>query len=165
MATDNESHNGIATAAKEKGSGMYSYAQRSIDRVVSPSSRQHAYDATSDFASERPILFVRQTLSLPLPLYSLTPCLVLHCRPTALLLPPHPPLCDLFPLHRRFRPWHRPRLCHLLDRRRIHGARAHALGHIVHCRPGLGLGSRKLHHCPMALQPHSLWSSRDTERY
>ncbi|UNI17918.1 hypothetical protein JDV02_004225 [Purpureocillium takamizusanense] len=37
--------------------GTYSVAQRSLDRVVPPSSRRHAYDAASALASSRPILF------------------------------------------------------------------------------------------------------------
>ncbi|KAH6889769.1 hypothetical protein B0T10DRAFT_561352 [Thelonectria olida] len=57
MTTNSDSRDGIAASANEKASTMYSYAQRSIDRVVSPSSRRQAYDVTSDFASERPILF------------------------------------------------------------------------------------------------------------
>ncbi|KAL6407898.1 hypothetical protein AUP68_08926 [Ilyonectria robusta] len=43
----------------DKSSGLFSYAQSSLDRVVSPSSRQRAYDSTAEFASARPILFVR----------------------------------------------------------------------------------------------------------
>ncbi|KAH6975364.1 hypothetical protein BKA56DRAFT_675401 [Ilyonectria sp. MPI-CAGE-AT-0026] len=41
----------------DKASGLFSYAQSSLDRVVSPSSRQRAYDSTAEFASARPILF------------------------------------------------------------------------------------------------------------
>ncbi|KAH8685280.1 hypothetical protein BGZ61DRAFT_495505 [Ilyonectria robusta] len=41
----------------DKSSGLFSYAQSSLDRVVSPSSRQRAYDSTAEFASARPILF------------------------------------------------------------------------------------------------------------
>ncbi|KAI5458542.1 hypothetical protein BGZ63DRAFT_406945 [Mariannaea sp. PMI_226] len=55
--TNHQPHDGIAAAASEKASGLYSYAQRSIDHVVSPSSRRQAYDFTSEFAADRPILF------------------------------------------------------------------------------------------------------------
>lgn len=43
--------------ARENASGFINYAQNSLDRVVPPSSRQRAYEQTSEFASARPILF------------------------------------------------------------------------------------------------------------
>lgn len=43
----------------DRAAGVYSYAQRSLDRVVAPSSRRRAYDSASALASSRPILFVR----------------------------------------------------------------------------------------------------------
>lgn len=42
--------------------GIFAYGQRQVDRVVSPPTRQKAYDATINFAQERPLTFVR-TLS------------------------------------------------------------------------------------------------------
>ncbi|KAF7546281.1 hypothetical protein G7Z17_g8552 [Cylindrodendrum hubeiense] len=41
----------------KKASGLLSYAQSSLDLVVSPSTRQRAYDSSAEFASARPILF------------------------------------------------------------------------------------------------------------
>ncbi|KEY72915.1 hypothetical protein S7711_06745 [Stachybotrys chartarum IBT 7711] len=38
-------------------SGFVHYAQSSLDRIVSPASRQAAYDTTTSFAVARPILF------------------------------------------------------------------------------------------------------------
>ena len=49
----------IKATVNDKAAGVYSYAQRSLDRVVPPSSRERAYNHTSDFASARPVLFVR----------------------------------------------------------------------------------------------------------
>jgi hypothetical protein len=57
--SDTTSHNGgIRTAVNERANSAYSYAQRSLDRYVDPSSRQRAYDNTSAFAHARPIIFV-----------------------------------------------------------------------------------------------------------
>lgn len=53
-----ESNGGVSTTVNEKASGVYSYAQRSLDRVVLPENRQKAYDITADFARERPVVFV-----------------------------------------------------------------------------------------------------------
>jgi len=53
----------VAPAVKvtigDQVAGAYSLAQRSLDRVVPPSSRRRAYDAASALASSRPMLFVR----------------------------------------------------------------------------------------------------------
>ncbi|KAK2594177.1 hypothetical protein QQS21_008116 [Conoideocrella luteorostrata] len=57
-AVQNNTGNGsISATVNEKASGVYSYAQRSLDWAVPPSSRQHAYDTVSAFASARPVLF------------------------------------------------------------------------------------------------------------
>ncbi|KAH7152841.1 hypothetical protein EDB81DRAFT_789839 [Dactylonectria macrodidyma] len=53
MAADTTSNESIG----EKAGGLFSYAQSSLDRVVSPSTRQRAFDTTADFASVRPVLF------------------------------------------------------------------------------------------------------------
>ncbi|UKZ83852.1 hypothetical protein TrVFT333_011666 [Trichoderma virens FT-333] len=39
-------------------SSAYSYAQGSFNSLISPSSRQRAFDAASSFAAKQPILFV-----------------------------------------------------------------------------------------------------------
>lgn len=49
-------------------SGFVHYAQSSLDRIISPASRQAAYDTTTSFAVARPILFVRPTLPSPIAL-------------------------------------------------------------------------------------------------
>ncbi|KAK7426430.1 hypothetical protein QQZ08_007025 [Neonectria magnoliae] len=56
-AATTDRHDDMAAVASKKASGLYSYAQRSLDRVVSPSSRQRAYDQTAEFAAARPVLF------------------------------------------------------------------------------------------------------------
>lgn len=54
-----QNHNGgVRATVGHRASGVYSFAQRSLDRVVPPSSRQRAYEGASEFAAERPILFV-----------------------------------------------------------------------------------------------------------
>ncbi|KAF7561523.1 hypothetical protein G7046_g2629 [Stylonectria norvegica] len=58
MSTYNQTTNGgIASTTRETATGVLSYAQRSLNRIVPPESRQQAYDSTSAFASARPILF------------------------------------------------------------------------------------------------------------
>lgn len=61
----------LKARAKEDARGVVSFSQRQLDRVVSPSKRRDVYDAASEFAHERPILFVRAP-SLPTPLTPLT---------------------------------------------------------------------------------------------
>ncbi|KAI0470788.1 hypothetical protein GGR56DRAFT_678086 [Xylariaceae sp. FL0804] len=46
----------LSTRARAHARGMLAYGQRQVDRVVSPPTRQQAYDSTSAFASERPLL-------------------------------------------------------------------------------------------------------------
>ncbi|EHK49599.1 hypothetical protein TRIATDRAFT_9373, partial [Trichoderma atroviride IMI 206040] len=46
-----------------------SYAHRSLDSLISPSSRQRAYDTTASFASDQPILFVSLFSLLPILLF------------------------------------------------------------------------------------------------
>ncbi|OAQ75115.1 hypothetical protein VFPBJ_09090 [Purpureocillium lilacinum] len=59
--TGDGSPSAVAPAVKvtigDQVAGAYSLAQRSLDRVVPPSSRRHAYDAASALASSRPMLF------------------------------------------------------------------------------------------------------------
>lgn len=58
---NNAAHNGsIRTNVQDKASEAYTYAQRSLDRVVPPSFRQRAYDSIIEYAQTRPILFVRR---------------------------------------------------------------------------------------------------------
>lgn len=52
-------HDNSQGVIKEKAQDAYSYARKSLDRVVSPERRQDAYDSTRSFAKDRPILFVR----------------------------------------------------------------------------------------------------------
>ena len=47
------------TKPKAAANGILAYGQRQVDRVVSPPTRQKAYDATANFAQERPLTFVR----------------------------------------------------------------------------------------------------------
>ncbi|KAH8174408.1 promethin domain-containing protein [Sarocladium implicatum] len=71
-----EDHNGsVRASVADRAAGVYGFAQRSLDRVVPPSSRQRAYDGASEFAAERPILFsfiVSQFLLSFLPLLLFT---------------------------------------------------------------------------------------------
>ncbi|GAO19308.1 hypothetical protein UVI_02008330 [Ustilaginoidea virens] len=46
-----------STPGFKRASAAYSYAQRSLDRAIPPSSRQNAYDHISAFAAARPVLF------------------------------------------------------------------------------------------------------------
>ena len=55
--------NGSATqhfgsSISQTATGIYSYAHRSLDRVVPPSSRQDLYERIYAFAKASPILFV-----------------------------------------------------------------------------------------------------------
>ncbi|KAL7929871.1 hypothetical protein V8C35DRAFT_284015 [Trichoderma chlorosporum] len=54
-------------------STAYSYAQGFFDSLISPSSRQRAYDAASSFASKQPILFSFTAFQV---LFSLLPLLL-----------------------------------------------------------------------------------------
>jgi len=51
--------NGNRTKLKADANGILAYGQRQVDRVVSPPTRQKAYDAMTNFAQERPLTFVR----------------------------------------------------------------------------------------------------------
>lgn len=63
----NAQDGGIRTTVNDKATEAYSYAQRSLDRVVAPSSRKRAYDNAAAYARARPILFVRRR---PLPFFT-----------------------------------------------------------------------------------------------
>ncbi|KAG6029096.1 hypothetical protein E4U41_000478 [Claviceps citrina] len=54
---NNKANGGVAGAVQDRASGAVSYAQRFVDYMMPPSSRQRAYDNVSGFASRRPILF------------------------------------------------------------------------------------------------------------
>lgn len=45
--------------SQTRASRAYSFGQRQVDRVISPQSREGLYDAINQFATQRPILFVR----------------------------------------------------------------------------------------------------------
>lgn len=45
-------------SAKEQASGFIAFLQRQLDRVVSPETRDQAYERMQEFAKERPFLFV-----------------------------------------------------------------------------------------------------------
>ncbi|KAK7959341.1 uncharacterized protein PG986_004195 [Apiospora aurea] len=64
--------NGIQTKPNsEANGGIFAYGQRQVNRVVSPPTRQKAYDATANFAQERPLTFafiVSQSIFSLLPL-------------------------------------------------------------------------------------------------
>ncbi|POR31526.1 Uncharacterized protein TPAR_08255 [Tolypocladium paradoxum] len=47
----------VEDADRDRAAGVYSYAQRALDRVAAPSSRRRAYDSASALASSRPVLF------------------------------------------------------------------------------------------------------------
>lgn len=57
MADDDKSSSSRAKA-KAKANELLAYGQRQVDRVVSPPTRQKAYDRVHDFATEKPVLFV-----------------------------------------------------------------------------------------------------------
>lgn len=59
MATADAQNGSVHSSVGDAAAGIYSRAQRSLDRVVPSSARQQAYDSTAAFASARPILFVR----------------------------------------------------------------------------------------------------------
>lgn len=50
----------LAAKARVRGRDLLVYGQRQIDRVVSPAARQKVIDATTVFASNRPLLSVCQ---------------------------------------------------------------------------------------------------------
>lgn len=52
-------------AVSDRASNAVAFAQRQVDRVISPETRQTAYDRTKAFAAARPLLFVCLCLSLP----------------------------------------------------------------------------------------------------
>ncbi|TLD25548.1 hypothetical protein PspLS_05958 [Pyricularia sp. CBS 133598] len=57
-------------AAKEQASGFIAFLQRQLDRVVSPETRDQAYERMQEFAKERPFLFtflVAQVLTCAVP--------------------------------------------------------------------------------------------------
>ncbi|KAI1204580.1 uncharacterized protein F4807DRAFT_326949 [Annulohypoxylon truncatum] len=54
MAGDDDSR---SARAKAKANELLAYGQRHVDRVVSPPTRQKAYDRVHDFATDKPILF------------------------------------------------------------------------------------------------------------
>ncbi|KAK8124071.1 hypothetical protein PG999_003989 [Apiospora kogelbergensis] len=63
--------NGNQSKSKADVNGMLAYGQRQVDRVVSAPTRQKAYDATTNFAQERPMTFafvVSQSVFSLLPL-------------------------------------------------------------------------------------------------
>ncbi|KAJ6782088.1 hypothetical protein PWT90_06213 [Aphanocladium album] len=47
----------LAESCKHHAAGAYSYAQRSLDRVVEPDTRRRVYDKSHALASTRPFLF------------------------------------------------------------------------------------------------------------
>ncbi|KAI0117987.1 hypothetical protein GGR51DRAFT_273196 [Nemania sp. FL0031] len=68
------SSNGTITAkAKARGLDLLAYSQRQADRIVNPATRQRAFDATTAFASKRPLLSLFITAQL---LLSLLPLLL-----------------------------------------------------------------------------------------
>jgi lysylphosphatidylglycerol synthetase-like protein (DUF2156 family) len=62
-----DSMSGTNGHSKQKGQsyarGTWEFAQRQVDRIVSPEARQKSYDATASFAVARPLLFVRSPTS------------------------------------------------------------------------------------------------------
>ncbi|KAK1237426.1 hypothetical protein MKX08_003051 [Trichoderma sp. CBMAI-0020] len=69
---DSKAEDARQTAASLLSSAS-SYAHRSLDSLISPSSRQRAYDTTASFASDQPILFSFITFQV---LFSLLPILL-----------------------------------------------------------------------------------------
>ncbi|KAI1377051.1 hypothetical protein F4677DRAFT_66020 [Hypoxylon crocopeplum] len=63
----------VSPGAKARANELIAYGQRQVDRVVSPPSRQKAYDWVHDLSTERPILFSFIAFQLVL---SLTPLLL-----------------------------------------------------------------------------------------
>ncbi|KAL7784625.1 hypothetical protein V8C37DRAFT_344850 [Trichoderma ceciliae] len=70
--TDSDPDSGIKNQTSLL-STAYSYAHRSLDYIIPPSYRQRAYDATSTFASDQPILFSFAAFQV---LFSLLPLLL-----------------------------------------------------------------------------------------
>lgn len=54
----------LSSSAKARASDLIAYGQRQVDRVVSPPTRQKAYDRVYDLSTERPILLVSFTYLL-----------------------------------------------------------------------------------------------------
>lgn len=48
----------VSSSAKTRANELLAYGQRHVDRVVSPPTRQKAYDWIYDLSTEKPILFV-----------------------------------------------------------------------------------------------------------
>lgn len=48
----------------EHANAAYAYAQRSLDRVVAPSTRQEAFSRSSAYANSHPLLFVRPFITM-----------------------------------------------------------------------------------------------------
>ncbi|KAI1407680.1 hypothetical protein F5Y13DRAFT_124499 [Hypoxylon sp. FL1857] len=68
MAVEN-----VSSSAKARANDLIAYGQRQVDRVVSPPTRQKAYDRVYDLANEKPILFSFVVFQLTL---SLAPLLL-----------------------------------------------------------------------------------------
>ncbi|KAM4064384.1 promethin domain-containing protein [Hirsutella rhossiliensis] len=68
LVQDREHHNG-----PDKADDVRSLAQRSLDRLVAPSSRRRAYDSASSLAAARPVLF---SFALSQLLFSFLPLLL-----------------------------------------------------------------------------------------
>ncbi|KAI1102547.1 hypothetical protein F4804DRAFT_263783 [Jackrogersella minutella] len=47
----------VSAAAKARANDLLAYGQRQVDRVVSPPTRQKAYDHVQGLATEKPVLF------------------------------------------------------------------------------------------------------------
>lgn len=116
-------------------SNASSYAHASLDSMISPSSRQRAYDATSSFASNQPILFVRILSHIHLkkyhPFSNVINSTVLHSLSGHLLVAPPSPIPRLCPLHFSSRPLCRLRLHALLDRHRVSFPDPYAVHHVI----------------------------------
>ncbi|KAI1076686.1 hypothetical protein F5B20DRAFT_555181 [Whalleya microplaca] len=57
MASKDTSSNGVPSDTKARARSVIAYGQRQLNRVLSPTTRQKAYDSITSFAGERPLLF------------------------------------------------------------------------------------------------------------
>ncbi|ORY71351.1 uncharacterized protein BCR38DRAFT_329834 [Pseudomassariella vexata] len=61
---------------ESQAKGVIAFGQQQIDRVIAPSTRQKAYSATADFATEKPVVFAFLASQV---LFSFVPLLLFTC--------------------------------------------------------------------------------------
>lgn len=58
MSSPQERAEALTTSVRHHAVGAYTYAQRSLDRVIDPATQRKAYHASHNLASTRPFSFV-----------------------------------------------------------------------------------------------------------